>query len=344
MSKLTPPSQIAQRQLAYFEGKHVLIAGEAEDDFALELIHDAASVSLFTTHFGYYQKLNKHPEVECFFGANYQEFQPTHQPDLILFYFPKAKAETEFLLAMLFACLGKGTEICVVGENRSGIKSIEKMFNAYGPITKYDSARRCSFYWGQCDHDVKPFVLDDWFKTYELTLEQEKLTVKSLPGVFSHGEFDLGSKLLLENLPALKGKCLDFGCGAGVIGSMMAKRFPNAEVEMCDVSALAVASSRETLKANQLKASVFATDIYSQASSDYQFIISNPPFHSGLDTSYNATETLISDAPKHLKKGGQFCIVANNFLKYPPLIQASLGQCQTLAKTNKFSIYHAQKV
>lgn len=47
---------------------------------------------------------------------------------MILLYWPKAKAEAEFLLAMLLAKLGPQTEIVVVGENRSGVKSIEKMF------------------------------------------------------------------------------------------------------------------------------------------------------------------------------------------------------------------------
>ena len=37
------------------------------------------------------------------------------------------------LLAMLMAKLGVNTEIVVVGENRSGVKSIEKMFKEYGP-------------------------------------------------------------------------------------------------------------------------------------------------------------------------------------------------------------------
>lgn len=343
MSSLTPPSQIAQRQLSQFEGKNVLIAGEAEDNFAFELANHCTSVSVFTTHFGYYQNLSSNSAIECFFGADFTEFTPTHTPDVILFYFPKAKAEATFLLAMLLSKLGEGTEICVVGENRSGVKSIEKAFQAYGPISKYDSARRCSFYWGRCENAPAPFNLQEWFKNYQLNLNEETLTIKSLPGVFSHGEFDLGSQLLLENLPKLNGKCLDFGCGAGVIGSMMAKRYPDAQIELCDVSALAVTSSQATLAANGLSAKVFPTNIYSDAATDYQFIISNPPFHSGLDTSYNATETLIQDAPKHLKSKGTLCIVANNFLKYPPLIEKSLGACQTNAKTNKFSIYLASK-
>jgi len=340
MSAYIAPSQIAERQLAYFEGKHVLVAGESEDLFPIELVKHCESVTVFTTNYGYYRQISPYAQITSVFGA---EFNQDTQADLVLLYWPKAKAEAEFLLAMLMAKLGTDTEIVVVGENRSGIKSIEKMFKAYGPITKYDSARRCSFYWGQCTEQVKPFKLQEWFKSYQVTYKQHELTIKSLPGVFSHGQFDVGSQLLLDTLPALSGKVLDFGCGAGVIGSVMAKLNPSIELEMCDISALAVESSKATLAANELKGKVFASDIYSDTSSDYRFIISNPPFHAGLDTSYSATETLLAEAPKHSARPGELVIVANSFLKYPPIIQQAFGNCETLNKTNKFSIYHAQK-
>ena len=48
MSAYIAPSQIAQRQLAYFEGKHVLVAGEAEDLFPVELAKHCESVSVST--------------------------------------------------------------------------------------------------------------------------------------------------------------------------------------------------------------------------------------------------------------------------------------------------------
>ncbi|MCG9683749.1 16S rRNA (guanine(1207)-N(2))-methyltransferase RsmC [Vibrio sp. Isolate23] len=340
MSAYIAPSQIAQRQLAYFAGKHVLVAGESEDLFPVELAKHCESVTVFTTHYGYYRRLESHTQLTTVFGA---EFDQSTQADLILLYWPKAKAEAEFLLAMLFAKLGPGTEIVVVGENRSGVKSIEKMFKAYGPINKFDSARRCSFYWGQCLEQPAQFNLKDWFKQYQVSYQGHDLTIKSLPGVFSHGQFDVGSKLLLDTLPSLTGKVLDFGCGAGVIGSVMATINSDIELEMCDISALAVESSKATLEANGLKGCVFASDIYSDTSNDYHFIISNPPFHAGLDTSYSATETLLADAPKYLNTQGQLLIVANSFLKYPPIIQQAFGNCETLNKTNKFAIYCAKK-
>lgn len=340
MSTYIAPSQIAQRQLAYFEGKHVLVAGESEDLFPVELVKHCESVTVFTTNYGYHRQLEKYSQINTVFGA---EFTQESQADMLLLYWPKAKAEAEYLLAMLMAKLGKETEIVVVGENRSGVKSIEKMFKNYGLINKYDSARRCSFYWGQCTQEIPAFDINDWFKSYEVTYRNTALTIKSLPGVFSHGEFDIGSRLLLDTLPELNGKTLDFGCGAGVIGAVMASLNPNIELEMCDISALAVASSQATLAANNLSGRVFASDVYSDTAQDYAFIISNPPFHAGLDTSYSATETLLAQAPQYLVKQGELFIVANSFLKYPPIIETSFGQCDTLSKTNKFTIYHATK-
>ncbi|CAH8224552.1 MULTISPECIES: 16S rRNA (guanine(1207)-N(2))-methyltransferase RsmC [Vibrio] len=340
MLTYTAPSQIAQRQLAYFADKHVLVAGEVEDLFPVELTHHCRSVSVFTTHYGYYRQLNAHSQIQRYFGA---QFVAETNADLILLYWPKAKLEAEYLLAMLLAKLGKNTEIVVVGENRSGVKSIEKMFQPYGIVKKYDSARRCSFYWGQCIEQPATFDINDWFKTYQVQYQQHSLMVKSLPGVFSHGEFDLGSQLLLDTLPNLRGKVLDFGCGAGVLGTVMATLNSDIELEMCDISALAIESSKATLAANGLSGKVFASDVYSDTNSNYQFIVSNPPFHSGLETSYSATETLLADAPSHQTSNGELFIVANSFLKYAPIINHAYGNCETINKTNKFVIYHAKK-
>lgn len=340
MSAYTTPSQIAQRQLDYFNAKHVLVAGEIEDLFPLELAEHCESVTVFTSNYSYFRQIRSYEAITSHFGS---QLNADTQADLLLLYWPKAKAEAEYLLAMLMDKLGLGCEIVVVGENRSGVKSIEKMFQPYGSVHKQDSARRCSFYWGQCDTQAQPFVQADWFRHYSINVHGQQLEIQSLPGVFSHGEFDLGSQLLLETLPSLSGKVLDFGCGAGVVGAFMAKSNPAIELEMCDINAYALASSEATLVANGLQGRVFASDIYSDCSEDYRFIISNPPFHSGIDTDYNAAETLLGKAPQHLSKSGELIIVANNFLKYPPIIEQAFSNCATLNKTNKFSIYHASK-
>ena len=335
----SPPSQIIARQLDYFNGKHLLLAGELEDTYASELRDIAASISLFTTNLIYAKKMQRFEGIEVQFSECYKK---QNKIDMVLFYWPKAKAEAAFLLSMLMSSLGEGTEIVVVGENRSGVKSIEKLFLPYGKITKFDSARRCSFYWGQCEQ-TSSFVFDDWFTDYPLMIEGKALTIRSLPGVFSQGELDLGSQLLIESLPKQKGTLLDFGCGAGVLGAAILQRYPNVKVTLVDVSALAVFSAKETLRINNLSGLVFASDIYSEISSKFDTIISNPPFHKGINTHYSATETFLEEAPKHLHSQGELFIVANHFLRYPEHIEKAFGHCNLIKKNNKFSIYHAKK-
>jgi 16S rRNA (guanine1207-N2)-methyltransferase len=336
----TAASQVVARQLAFFEGRKVLIAGELSDAYPVELANVAQSVAVFTTNFGYHSAMSRHSNIDCHFGA---QLDATLDVDMVLLYWPKAKAEADYLMSMLLAKFGPETEICIVGENRSGVRSAEKMFQPYGPLTKYDSARRCSFYWGRCDNKVQPFNLNDWFKSYPINVSGVELTVRSLPGVFSHGEFDNGSKLLINTLPALRGKVLDFGCGAGVLGAIMKAKHPRIELELCDISALAIESAKETFKVNQLDAKFTATDVYSELEGPYNYLISNPPFHAGLKTFYAATENFIAQAPNYLFSDGQLIIVANSFLKYPELIEQSLDTCNVLANTNKFTIYSAQK-
>ncbi|ENM5730612.1 16S rRNA (guanine(1207)-N(2))-methyltransferase RsmC [Vibrio mimicus] len=340
MQHYTAPTEIALRQLDYFADKHVLVAGEAEDRFPVDLRQHCASVSVFTTQYSYYSQLKQYSEINCYFG---EQLADEINADLILLYWPKAKQEAEYLLAMLLAKLGSGTEIVVVGENRSGVKSIEKMFAPYGPIHKYDSARRCSFYWGQCVNSPAAFDIEQWFKSYSVSYQGHELTIRSLPGVFSHGEFDLGSRLLLDTLPTLSGKVIDIGCGAGVLGCVMAKLNPNIELEMTDISALAIRSSQETLLANQLRGTVYPSDMFSDTKHQYDYIVTNPPFHSGLDTSYSATERLLAESVNHLTQTGSIWVVANSFLKYPPIIEQAFGHCDIAAKTSKFAIYHAKK-
>lgn len=333
-------SQVVARQSEFFKNRKVLIAGELSDTFASELLATAQSVTVFTTNYGYLGDIEHHQGIDCHFGT---ELNTGLDIDMILLYWPKAKAEADYLLSMLLSKFAAGIEICIVGENRCGVRSAEKMFTQYGPLTKYDSARRCSFYWGRCDTPAATFDINKWFRSYPIIIAGLSLTVRSLPGVFSHGEFDKGSELLLNNLPTLKGRVLDFGCGAGVIGAVMKAKYPHIELDLCDISALAIESAKETFKVNQLSANFIATDVYKNINGPYQYLISNPPFHAGLKTFYSATETFINQAPQYLRHGGQLVIVANSFLQYPSLIEASLGQCEIRSHTNKFNVYTAKK-
>ena len=82
-------------------------------------------------------------------------------------------------------------------------------------------------------------------------------------GVFSKGELDFGTKLLLEsfeyNFPHEK-TLLDIGCGCGPIGIYASKL--GFTVDMSDVNQRAISLSKTSLKEQGLKANVFESDAY----------------------------------------------------------------------------------
>ena len=55
-------------------------------------------------------------------------------------------------------------------------------------------------------------------------------------GVFSKGELDKGTELLLSALPPLHGAVLDMGCGWGPVGVSVKKDDPALQLTMVDVN------------------------------------------------------------------------------------------------------------
>lgn len=336
MSLLTPASEVIQRHLEHFTERHVLLAGDIQDELAATL--EAASVRVITNQYHRWKNLSS------LIGANAQ-FTAIADADFVrpcntlIYFWPKNKQEACFQLDDLCTHLAVGSQIFVVGENRSGVKSAESIMEGIATLQKIDSARRCGLYYGELEQPTQ-FDITRWWRRYEA----ENVQIHALPGVFSHNELDIGSDLLLSTLnEPVTGNVLDIACGNGVLAAVIGKNNPDVTLTLSDVSASALMSSTATLQANQLTGKVIASDVYSDINDQFNWIISNPPFHDGLNTSYSAVENMIYQAPKYLKRGGKFRIVANAFLPYPDMLDKAFGGHELLAKTGKFKVYQATK-
>ncbi len=334
MSAFTPASEVLLRHSDDFEQSRIIFAGDLQDDLPARL--ETAASRAHTQQYHHWQVLDRQMGDRVRFSL-VAEAADVADCDTLIYYWPKNKPEAQFQLMNLLSLLPVGTDIFVVGENRSGVRSAEQMLADFAPLNKIDSARRCGLYHGRLEKQPA-FDAQAFWNEYAL----DGLTIKTLPGVFSRDGLDTGSQLLLSTLtPYTKGKVLDVGCGAGVLATVLASHSPKVRLTLCDVSAPAVEASRATLAANELEGEVFASNVFSEVTGRFDMIISNPPFHDGMQTSFEAAQTLIRGAVRHLNSGGELRIVANAFLPYPQALDETFGFHEVLAQTGRFKVYRA---
>ncbi|MCR4622251.1 MAG: methyltransferase [Clostridiales bacterium] len=125
-------------------------------------------------------------------------------------------------------------------------------------------------------------------------------------GVFSKGEIDEGTRILLESLPPLSGRILDLGCGWGPVGITLGKLFPDAIVLMSDINQRAAAlAGANIIKNGVSNVSVSVSDGFEGLEGSFDYIITNPPIRAGKQKIYS----LFDDALKRLNPKGSLFIV-----------------------------------
>ncbi len=305
-----------------------------------------ANISCYNTNFIDYLAINNKfkGQVTASFTS---EYHSNIKHDLVIINFPKSKDELAFTLAMIAPYLLADAKIIFVGEKKGGVQSTPKLSQHFlSHCQKIDAARHCLVFAGIIKHENlnQPFKLDDWYKNYQINVHNIELTIASLPGVFSQNKLDVGTALLLDNLPkTMQGKVLDFGCGAGVISCLVGKKFPQTQLSLLDVSALAIASAKKTLALNGLSGDVFASNSLSKVEGKFEHIVANPPFHQGIKTSYQASEDFLKGIHIYMKSKADITVVANSFLQYLPIMKQYIGVTQTLTTSQGFSIYYCHK-
>ncbi len=339
---LHPSTQLLQRNANIFRGRILLV--QPVETAAIAFMQTlSADITVSTTAYDTFIAAEK--ITPTLFETHHVTTKPYDQ---VIIFLPKSDAEIAMTLHWAAHTVVSEGEVILVGQNDAGIKSAKKTLeHTIGPITHSDAARHSALYVAKRIIAPTPFTLDDYWQTYAISpehttynLQHTTLTLFSLPGVFSHGRLDEGTELLLANLPTTQAKqILDWGCGSGVIGCILALLHPDAQIDMADVSALALAATEKSIAANNLRnARTLPSAVFSNIPNIYDLIIANPPFHKGHDTHYGDSETFLLEAKQHLTEHGQLVIVANSFLHYEQFIEKAFGYVKTVTKTNKYKV------
>lgn len=158
-------------------------------------------------------------------------------------------------------------------------------------------------------------------------------------GVFSRGELDDGSRLLLDALPPLTGDVADMGCGWGPIGIAIARANPDCRVVMADVNRRALTLAEKNAAANGVTARVVESDGFA-ALMDCRFdaVVTNPPIRAGKQVIYS----MFADAAKVLRSDGSLYLVirkqqgADSCRKY---LKTLFEQVEVLSRDNGFRVF-----
>lgn len=184
-------------------------------------------------------------------------------------------------------------------------------------------------------------------KLVTYTFKGELVKLNSDNGVFSKERVDFGTNVLLN---ALDDKyltdvktILDVGCGYGIIGVSLSKKYNDKKVTMIDVNPKCIELVKENIKLNDLKnADCFLSDLYSEVSDKFDMIVSNPPIRAGKEVVFG----VVVDGYNHLNKGGIIVLVIQKKQGAPSLkekMQEVFGNCDVIAKDKGYFILKSER-
>lgn len=348
---MSPTSQLIWRNLAGLEQRlsknpSLLLVAPPADDLAVQLLRQGVRAQAVCLSYAAHERLQA-AGLDTTFGLD----SPADAYSVLILFQLREKSLLDMLLQFCAALLEPVGELWLVGENRAGIKSagkrLEERFERH---SKLDSARHCTLFVAGAPRE-QTFSLEDHIAWWPLEAAGRKLSVCSLPGVFAHGRLDAGTRLLLETLGApdtaltVRGRVLDFACGSGAIGLALAAGFPDVEMILLDDSALALECARRSFAANGQGCRLLPSDglsaLLRAGEPPFDWIVSNPPFHSGVHQQTGIARRFLADCPQLLRPGGRLCLVANVHLPYGRWLSELFDDVKVLSADREYNVWLA---
>ena len=256
----------------------------------------------------------------------------------------KHRGRNEEWLATLLKQVKAGGQILIAGDKKLGIDSFRKRSDQIVASIDRLSKNHAVVYWM-----ARPEAIDAE-TAQSLTPEQKRVDRRfwTKAGMFSHGEADKGSALLVPHLKNIAfGHVADLGAGWGYLSAACLDnpaKISRIDLYEADFEALEMAK----LNLAELNSSVplhyYWHDVASEPMTEiYDTVISNPPFHTGRNTDISLGQSFITAAAKRLKSGGRLLMVANRQLPYETVLKQHFRQVMQLQEAEGFKIIEARK-
>ena len=177
--------------------------------------------------------------------------------------------------------------------------------------------------------------------------------LNALPSVFSRDHLDIGSRFLLENLhhhqlQNISGTLIDLGCGNGLLSVSIANQYTAIDqVIGCDDSNAAVCSAEKNFdnwqeshpQRNNVRSRFQHTNVLESVAEKADWIVCNPPFHSGNRITTDIAQSMIKQSKGQLKENGKLLLIANRHLPYQGSLKKHFKKTRQIAANKKFVLY-----
>ncbi len=277
------------------------------------------------------------------FFTSQQQPQGTYQ--CVLLRIPKSLALLEQQLYQLRPLLAPGAQVVAGAMLKHLPPSAGDLLARYiGPYQASLAWKKARLLTATLDPDLKPPAP----KTNpRYALEGTRLELDNFPGVFSRERLDIGTRVLLAQLPQDVGNShiIDLGCGNGALGIMAAWQNPDAELTFVDESWSAVACAEHNFRQafGQRPANFQVRDGVQQwdgAPADW--ILCNPPFHQQQVIGDVIARRLFAGSRRALKPDGCLLVVGNRHLGYHNTLKRNFSRVEQIAAHPKFVVLAAR--
>ena len=257
----------------------------------------------------------------------------------VMIYAPPGVLERRYVLALALRALKVGGRLDVMAPKDKGGSRLSKELKTFGlevAETAKAHHRRCIA--------LRPDVVIGVDEAIAAGAQQlvPGLEAWSQPGIFAWDRVDAGSALLAQHLPALKGKGADLGCGYGALATVILRSPKVVSLKLVDIDRRAIQAARRNIE--DARAKVQWTDVRTLATNgDYDFVVSNPPFHDGGAEDRRLGWAFIRKAAEMLRKGGVLWLVANRHLPYEAELNAAFARVRPVADQGGYKVFEAVK-
>lgn len=263
---------------------------------------------------------------------------------------PRQRDAARTLFARALKHLEPGGRVLAAMPNKEGAKTGEgDLACLCGPLD-IRSKHHCRVFWSApLDGPAEPALQQEWLGADAPRVIEDACAVGgrfiSRPGIFAWDRIDAASALLASQLPAdLAGRGADLGAGWGYLATQVLARNPGVRaLDLYEADARALACARSNLASfADAERGFHWHDVATGLPAQYDFIVSNPPFHA-QDRSDRPElgRAFIRAAAQALRPHGRLFLVANRHLPYEAELSAAFAGVRLLAQAGGFKAYEA---